>query len=166
MPSEEWIWRFSFLITFWFMKLSELPESIRDNRFCPHSDTITVAWDRLLGQAAMVEKIVVKNNAPVVLLLNLWVLDRHSFAKQPFVPQLWHHWSCAGKTLLLCIGPWQEKHFFCAWSNVFVWSKAVLRSNCLFSWRAKQFHWWRRLASVPHGIAQLTILNYNLCRAS
>ena len=49
------------------MKLPELPESIRAKRFCPFTEMLTDACERLLGQAARTEKKDERNKAAVVL---------------------------------------------------------------------------------------------------
>ena len=54
------------------MKLSELPESIRAERFCPFTEMLTDACEKLLGQAARTKQKDEgnKNKAAVVPLLN------------------------------------------------------------------------------------------------
>ena len=56
------------------MKLSEIPESIWDERFCTPTTIIDASWTRLLAQAAMIEQIVAENREDV-LLLNLLVFN-------------------------------------------------------------------------------------------
>ena len=62
------------------MKLSQLPESIRAERFCLFTEMLIDACDRLLGQAARTEEEDEENKAAVVTLLDLLVfLDLHTF---------------------------------------------------------------------------------------
>lgn len=60
----------------------KLPESIMAERFCPFTEMLTEACERLLGQAARTEQEDEGNRAAVFPLLNLKLFfDLYTFAK-------------------------------------------------------------------------------------
>ena len=94
-----------------WMKLPELPLSMRPSTSFPLRRIATTAPDNILGEAAVVIEAKVTSLHRVVDALTGTDVERQTLEKCPFLWHLWHTASHAGHLIRGCHASPQKKHF-------------------------------------------------------